>query len=323
MSFTSPPIRTKLLVVSLLRHHFLFSPATMTCWAKRLCGCIILMNVPAAMAGTTWPEGSTGTISLMNLLLTGLVVFMALGGSVLYLYRRARGRPRKPTRGSVQQGNLRASLWLEYLAWSNTGVETHHSVHEGGQLRMRDLENQLFREPELRRSFLSSLFHCSFSSYTSGSASSTSSLTLSSCGSSSRSSIDDNLAIRSNTPERPHISQPQISTADGTGSATTKDHGKIKTHKPIPSVQSAGPSRIPTAHKTRDRSQPGDTPPPKVHRATSSIENKSPNLPAAPSFVFSPSVEDHPTRPARTRSHLHTSSNSHTSSKTYPSLGLD
>ena len=90
------------------------------------------MNVPAAMTGTAWPEGSTRIISLMNLLLTRLVVLMALGGSLLYPYRRARGRPRKPTRGPVQHGNLLASLWLEYLAWSNAGVETHHTVHEGG-----------------------------------------------------------------------------------------------------------------------------------------------------------------------------------------------
>ena len=159
---------------------------------------------------------------------------------------------------------------------------------------MRDSEDQLFRQPASRQSFLSSRFHRSFSSYTSSSVSSISSLTLSSCGSSSRSSIDDNIA-------------------------------KIITrsrHEPISSVQSAGPSRIPTADKTRDKSQPGVTPP-KVHRAILSIENKSLNFPATRGYVFSPSVEDHPIRPARTRSHLRTSFNYYASSKTYTSSGLD
>lgn len=250
---------------------------------------------------------------------------------MLYTYRKVTGLPSRPTRGGVLQGSLRASLWLEYLAWSTTGVETHHTVQEGGALRIRDLENQLFEEPPSRRSLLRAIFYCSFSPSTSSSVSlngvssnsvSSSSLSLSTCSSSSRSSIDDNIAGISNPPE-PHISQPQISTADGTGCAITKDHGKIKTHGPISSAQSSGPSRIPTADKTRESSQPVITPPLKVHRATSSNENKSPHLPAAPSFVFSPSVEDHPTRPARARSHLRTSSNSYASSKTYPSLGLD
>lgn len=295
------------------------------------------MIVPVAMAGTAWPEGTTGIFSLLNLLLTASVVLMAFGGTMLWLYRKVRGLPGRPTRGAVLQGNLRASLWLEYLAWSNTGVPTHHTVREGGQLRMRDLEHQLFDPPDSRPSLLWAIFRCPFFSTTSSSVPSnsvpsnsvpsnsisSSSLSLSSCSSSSRSSIDDNIANRSNTPERPHIPQPRISTADGTGCATTKDHGKIKTHGSISPAQSAGPSRIPTADKTRESSQPVITPPPKVHRATSSNENKSPKLPAAPSFVFSPSVEDRPTRPPRARSHLRTSSNSYASSKTFPSLGLD
>lgn len=298
------------LVTSLCRfgsYHHLVGKNTML----RFSGWILWMNVPAAMAKTTWPEGTTGIFSLMNLLLTSVVVFMAMGGTLMFLYRKTRGLPPKPTRGKILQGNLRAALWLEYVAWSGSGVETHHTLQEAATLRIRDLENQLFEEPVAPRPFFSALFCHFFPSSTS------------SVSSSSISSIDDNGPNRSNTPERPHISQPQISTTDGSGSATTKDDGKIATHDSISSAQSAGPSRMSTANKIRESAQLVITPPPKAHPATLTNENKSPELTASHSYVFSPSVEDYPTRPARTRSHHRTSSNSHASSNIYPSLGLD
>lgn len=178
---------------------------------------------------------------------------------MLYFYRKAVGLPSRPTRGRVLQGSLRASLWLEYLAWSATGVETHHTIQEGGMLRIRDLENQLFEEPPPRRPILGAILRwfsslsasSSFLSNTvSSSTLSSSSLSLSPSSSSSRSSIDDNIALHINTPE-PQISQPQTSTAaNGTGCATTKHHGKIKTHEPIASAQSSRPSRIPSFQNT-------------------------------------------------------------------------
>lgn len=269
------------------------------------------MNVPAAMGAAVWPEGTTGVFSLLNLLFTSVVVFMAGGGTMMYLYRRSKGLPAKPTRGKILQGNLRAALWLEYMAWSGSGVETHHTLQEGAALRVRDLENQLFEDPPAPRPASSNDVDDSPNS------------SSSSYSSSSMSSIDETLLVKSNTSDRPHVSQRQISTADGTGSATTKNNGKIAIHNSISSAHSAGPSRISAADKTRRSARHVLTTPPKVHRPTSSNENKSPRLPPSHSYYFPPSVEDYPTRSARTRSHLRTSSNSYASSNIYPSLGLD
>lgn len=274
------------------------------------------MNVPAAMGGTIWPEGTTGVFSLLNLLFTSVVVFMAGGGTMMYLYRRSKGLPPKPTRGKILQGNLRAALWLEYMAWSGSGVETHHTLQEGAALRVRDLENQLFEDPPAPRSWLSAISHGIDSPDSSNSSSS-------SYSSSSCSSIDETLLVKSNTSERPHVSQPQISTANGTGSATTNNNGKIAIHNSISSAHSASPSRISAARKTRRSARRILSTPPKVHKPTSSTENKSPRLPPSHSYFFPPSMEDYPARSARARSHLRTSSNSYASSNIYPSLGLD
>lgn len=280
----------------------------------RSIGWILLINIPATMGATVWPEGTTGVFSLLNLLFTSVVVFMAGGGTMMYLYRRSKGLPPKPTRGKILQGNLRAALWLEYMAWSGSGVETHHTLQEGAALRVRDLENQLFENPQATQPWASTLSHDSDSSNSS----------TSSCSSSSCSSIDETLHVKSNTSERPHLSQPQNSTADGAGSAITKkNNGKIAIHNSISSAHSAGPSRISAAHKTPRSARHVLTTPPKAHRPTSSIENKSPRLPLSHSHIFPPSAEDYPTRSARTRSNLRTSSNSYASSNIYPSLGLD
>lgn len=232
---------------------------------------------------------------------------------MMYLYRRSKGLPPKPTRGKILQGNLRAALWLEYMAWSGSGVETHHTLQEGATLRVRDLENQLFEEPAALRPWLSALADSPNSS-------------SSSYSSSSRSSIDETLPVKSNTSERPDVSQPQISTADGTGSATTKKNNgrpKIPIHNSISSAHSAGPSRMLAADKTRRGARHVLTTPPTAHRPTSSNENKSPRLPPSHSYMFPLSVEGYPTRSARTRSRLRTSSTSYASSNIYPSLALD
>lgn len=271
------------------------------------------------MGGTVWPEGTTGVFSLLNLLFTSVVVFMAGGGTMMYLYRRSKGLPPKPTRGKILQGNLRAALWLEYMAWSGSGVETHHTLQEGAALRVRDLENQLFEDPQAPQQWASTLSNDSDSPNSS----------TSSCSSSSRSSIDETLRVKSNTSQRPHVSQPHVSqpqnsTADGAGSATTKkNNGKIAIHNSISSAHSAGPSRISAADKTHRSARHVLTTPPKAHRPTSSNENKSPRLPLSHSHIFQPSTEDYPTRSARIKYNLRTSSNSYTSSNIYPSLGLD
>lgn len=231
---------------------------------------------------------------------------------MMYLYRRSKGLPPKPTRGKILQGNLRAALWLEYMAWSGSGVETHHTLQEGAALRVRDLENQLFEDPQAPR--LSTLSNGSDSPNNSSS----------SYSSSSCSSIDETLPVKSNTSERPHVSHPQISTADGTGSADTKkNNGKIAIQNSISSAHSAGPSRISATDKAGRSARHVLTTPPKAHRPTSSNENKSPRLPPSHSYIFPPSVEEYQTRSARTRSNLRTSSNSYASSNIYPSLGLD
>lgn len=230
---------------------------------------------------------------------------------MMYLYRRSKGLPPKPTRGKVLQGNLRAALWLEYMAWSGSGVETHHTLQEGAALRVRDLENQLFEDPQ---TWASTSSHDSDSSNSS----------TSSCSSSSFSSIDETLHVKSNTSERPRVSQPQNSTADGAGSVTIKkNNGMLAIHNSISSAHSAGPSRISAADKTRRSARHVLATPPKAHRPTSSNENKSPRLPLSHSHMFPPSAEDYPNRSARIRSNLRTSSNSYASSNIYPSLGLD
>lgn len=235
---------------------------------------------------------------------------------MMYLYRRSKGLPPKPTRGKILQGNLRAALWLEYMAWSGSGVETHHTLQEGAALRVRDLENQLFED-----------------SNTWASTSSSSISSTSSCSSSSVSSIDETLHVKSNTSDVP---QPQNSTADGAGSVTIKQmNSKLAIHNSIPSAHSPGPSRISAADKTRRSARHVLATPPKAHRPASSNENKSPRLPLSHSHMFPPSAEDYPTRSARTRSNLRTSSNSYArsnlrtssnsyaSSNIYPSLALD
>lgn len=229
---------------------------------------------------------------------------------MMYLYRRSKGLPPKPTKGKVLQGNLRAALWLEYMAWSGSGVETHHTLQEGAALRIRDLENQLFEDPQAPQNWASAL--------------SSPNSSTSSCSSSSVSSIDETLHAKSNTSEPAHVSQPKNSTADEAGSlATKKNNSKIAIHNSISSAHSAGPSRISAADKTRNNARYVLTTPPKAHRPTSSHEKASPRLALSHSHMFPPSAEDYSTRSARTRSNLRTSSNSYASSNIYPSLALD
>lgn len=267
------------------------------------------------------------TFALMALIFLSIVAGISLGAAV-FMYRSSINLRSLSFRRQI----LQATLWVEYIAWASSGFETRHTVQEGAAIRLRDLERQLFEEPAVPQPFWSRLLSCLFHTKNGSTPISTES-------------------TNENTPERPHIFQPQISTAngtnsaitqnaskiatydsssisfiqsasssgsstaDGTGLGTTEDNGKIASHESISSAQSSSPP-----YKTSESTQQLITPLPRVYTAKFSNHVESSRLAVSHGYFSTPFVINylvHPARPARTKPHHHKSSDSPASSNIF------
>lgn len=122
-------------------------------------------------------------------------------------YRRSRGLWPTPSRAnprSTHPGRILARV----LAWTRSRVETSHILQEAAAIWLRDLERQLFEQPAALQQFWSRLFSCLFQDENIST-------------STSNESTNEDSSNSYGTPERPYISQSQISIADGTDSTIT------------------------------------------------------------------------------------------------------
>lgn len=272
-----------------------------------------------AKAKMAWPEGKMETFALMALIFLSIVTGISLGAAV-FMYRSSINLRFLSCRRQI----LQATLWVEYIAWASSGFETRHTVQEGAAIRLRDLEGQLFEELAVPQPFWSRQPSCHFHTKNGSTPISTES-------------------TNESTPERPHIFQPQISTANGTnsaitqnaskiatydsssisfiqsasssGSSTAEDNGKIASHESISSAQSSS-----SPYKTSESTQQLITPLPRVYTAKFSNHVESSRLAVSHGYFSTPFVINylvHPARPARTKPHHHKSSDSPASSNIF------
>ncbi len=293
---------------------------------------LLLTNLPVTEAGMDWYDGTIRKFMLMAVIFVSIAIGIILAGTAVFAYRRSRGLRPIPFRRQIRDQHIQAVFWLEFLAWTSSGVETSHTLQEAAAIRLRDLERQLFEQPAAPQPFWSRLFSYLF--YAENSS------TLTSNG-----STDENSPNSYGTPERSHISQFQISTADGTDSSitkngsniathdssstspaqsiessetstldgtdswTTEDDGKIASHDSIFSAQCSGPS-----DKTSESTQYLLAPLPKAHRAAASHHVESSRTAVSHCYVSAPLAENYPVCPARRARAKHHYSNSFNSS---------
>ena len=189
-----------------------------------------------------------GTFAMVSVIFTSITVGSGFVGTFVYVYRVLAGR--RPVLSHLELfRRIRESReWFEYIAWIASECPTAHPLEEGAAARVLDLEAQLFDEPPPPQPLLCRLFSCFFRLFIR--------LFRAAKSFSATPTSDDELTNedsrnKGKIPEPRHIPQPQISTAHGTQSATTKDGGKNTTHDSTSSAKSAGRSRKSTAHRAK------------------------------------------------------------------------
>lgn len=282
---------------------------------------ILFMNVPVAEARVDWPEGTKGSIAIAAWLISSIAFGIGMAGAIVHAYRTIVGR--RAILSDMQLCNqIRESgEWLAYTGWIRAESPTARPLERAAAARIIDLEKQLFGVPPPPRSPLPRLSNCLFPSKLLSRLFDA----LKNEGSTTTTSGDESIngnsrRNREKAPEHRRFPQPHISTADGTGFATSIiDVGKIVTHDSVSSARSAVPSKELSTYmtkvaSTKDRddkatdrnksmSETADkarksskqqiiTPPPKVHTAaTSSNHDHIPAGSAAASrhnYVASP-----------------------------------
>lgn len=279
-----------------------------------------------------WYDGKIRKFVLMALIFISIAIGIILAGTAVFAYRRSRGLRPIPSRRQIRDQHIQAIFWLEYLAWTSSGVETSHTLQEAAPIRLKDLERQLFEQPAAPQPFWSTLFSRLFHSENSPTSTSNGSTNQNSphCYCSPEYSLISQSQISSadwtdssitkdsgstathdssSTSSTQSAESSETSTLDGTDSWITEDDGEIASHDSIFSAQSSGPS-----DKTSESTQHLLAPPPKAHRAAASHHVESSRTAVSHCYVSAPLVEDYPVCPARKARAKHHYSDSFNSS---------
>lgn len=265
-----------------------------------------------------WYDGTIRKFVLMAVIFISIAIGIILAGTAVFAYRHSRGLRPIPSRRQIRDQHIQAVFWLEYLAWTSSGVETGHTLQEAAAIRLRDLERQLFEHPAAPQPFWSRLFSFLFhaeNSSTSTSNGSTNENSPSGYGTPERSYISQSLSSTADgtdssitkyggnfathessatSPAQSAVSS-ETSTLDGTDSSTTEDDGKIASHDSISSAQFSGPS-----DKTSESTQHLLAPPPKARRAAAFHHIEISRTAVSHCYVSAPLLENYPVCPART-----------------------